>query len=68
MKKKEPILYTCPECESYNLLVTAETSFDMNTLDFYCHSVKTQDPNAKVRCQDCEWEGQRKDIDPEFKD
>lgn len=53
---------TCPECDSENVAVTAEQMFYVNTGDHYCHSVKTQDSDAKATCLDCRWEGQRQDL------
>ena len=47
----------CPECESDDLLVRAVTSYNFNTGEFYCHSVKTHDSDAEVQCQDCDWKG-----------
>lgn len=54
----EPTL-KCPECGSDQVTVTAEQSFMANTGEHYCHSVKTHDSDAKARCLDCQWEGQR---------
>lgn len=52
-------IYKCPECESENILVYSETSYNINTGEFYCHSIKTYDDIAKVRCIECDWEGKR---------
>jgi hypothetical protein len=52
----------CPNCESSNLVVRVETLFYINTDEHYCHSVKHQDQNAKCRCLDCEWDGERKNL------
>ena len=54
----EPTL-TCPECGSDEVAVTAEQMFMANTGDHYCHSVKTQDADAKARCLACQWIGHR---------
>jgi Zn finger protein HypA/HybF involved in hydrogenase expression len=54
----DPIL-KCPQCDSERIAVTAEQMFMINTLEHYCHSVKTQDDNAKVECLDCHWAGKR---------
>lgn len=54
--------YHCPECESDDLLVYERTAYELNTGNFYCHSVKSHDAEAKVSCQDCEWEGFLNDI------
>lgn len=51
--------FTCPECGSAEITVTAEQMFMVNTGDHYCHSVKTQDSNAKADCLDCRWTGER---------
>lgn len=51
--------YTCPDCGSENVTVTAEQMFMANTGDHYCHSVKTQDRDAKATCLDCNWAGER---------
>lgn len=52
----------CPECESEEVAVTAEQMFMVNTGGHYCHSVKTQDSNAKAACLACGWTGDRKDL------
>ena len=50
---------TCPECGSEEVAVTAEQMFMVNTGDHYCHSVKTQDDEAKATCLACRWTGHR---------
>lgn len=55
---QEPFL-TCPECDAEDVVVTAEQMFYINTGEHYCHSVKTHDDNAKVKCLVCDWCGQR---------
>lgn len=49
----------CPECESERVALTAEQMWMANTGDHYCHSVKTQDFDAKAVCLDCRWDGVR---------
>lgn len=49
----------CPDCESGNILVASIEKWEVNTGDFYCHSVKTHDSDAPVNCQDCGWFGER---------
>ena len=51
--------FTCPECDSEEVVVTAEQMFMVNTGEHYCHSVKTQDNDAKVLCLACRWTGHR---------
>jgi transcription elongation factor Elf1 len=58
MTDDEKTLY-CPECGSADVAVTAEQMFMANTGDHYCHSVKTQDSNAKATCLTCRWVGKR---------
>ena len=53
---------TCPECDSEDVVVTAEQMFYVNTGDHYCQSVKTQDSDAKATCLDCTWEGRLQDL------
>lgn len=48
---------TCPECGSPEVTLTHEQSFMANTGEHYCHSVKTQDPDAKANCLNCWWLG-----------
>ena len=55
-------VYTCPNCESDELVVRSVTSYNFNTGDFFCHSVKTHDSDAEVACLDCGWVGQRQDF------
>jgi hypothetical protein len=58
MKKDTEPKYHCPDCHSADLLAYEQTSFDLNTGDFYCHSVKMFDPEARIRCyKGCGWEG-----------
>ena len=52
----------CPECDSTEVTVTAEQAFMVNTDEHYCHSVKTHDENAKVRCLECQWTGARRQL------
>jgi hypothetical protein len=52
-------LLVCPSCGSDNCTVTAEQAFMVNTGDHFCHSVKTQDSDAKASCLDCHWSGRR---------
>ena len=52
-------LIRCPEYSSSEVLVYAETAYEVNSGDFYCHSVKTHDSDARVRCNDCDWQGQQ---------
>jgi hypothetical protein len=63
MENKVETKYVCPVCGSDDLLVTEETSWFLNTGEFFCHSVKSYDDNAKVTCResDCEWVGELKD-------
>lgn len=62
-KESEPD-YHCPVCGSTNLLVYEKTAWVLNTGEFYCHSVKSYDSDAEVRCQDnsCNWVGELKDV------
>jgi len=55
-------IFKCPECDSTEVTVTAEQMFMVNTGDHYCHSVKTQDSNAKASCLDCNWIGERSQL------
>lgn len=50
---------TCPDCGCDTVTVTEEHSIMVNTLEHYCHSVKAYDNDAKARCLECEWTGQR---------
>lgn len=61
MSDRESIL-VCPACGSEKVAVTAEQMFMANTGEHYCHSVKTQDGDAKATCLACRWEGQRQDL------
>ena len=50
-------VYSCPECGSESVTLTAEQAFMANTGNHYCHSVKVQDDDAKANCLDCNWSG-----------
>jgi hypothetical protein len=52
----------CPECESTEVCTVEETAFMANTFDFYCHSVKPHDSDARAFCTKCAWFGQRQDL------
>lgn len=54
--------YVCPACNSSDLFVYEETCFVLNTGEFFCHSVKLWDSNAKVTCGNCEFEGALSDL------
>ena len=54
--------YYCPECESKNILGGEETLFEINTGEFYCHSVKLHDNDCEIECQDYGWTGLRQDL------
>lgn len=54
--------YTCPECGTNKLLVYEETTYFVNSGDFFCHSVKANDSDAQVACYDCSWKGFRQDL------
>jgi hypothetical protein len=55
-------LKLCPECDSHQVTVTAEQSFMVNTGEHYCHSVKTQDTDAKATCLECWWLGRNDEL------
>ena len=52
-------LLLCPTCGSDRVIVGAVQSFMINTNEHYCHSIKTHDNDAKCNCLDCDWGGQR---------
>lgn len=60
-------MITCPDCGSANVLVYAKSAYFINTVEFFCHSSKPHDDDAECRCNDCDWEGKRRDIDKERK-
>lgn len=55
---------TCPSCGTKKVVAYEETSFMVNTGEFYCHSVKAHDSDAKCRCLKCNWTGERRDLVP----
>lgn len=57
----EPILI-CPECGSDQVTVGHLQTFMANTGDHYCHSIKTQDSDSPAGCLDCEWRGERSEL------
>lgn len=55
-------LLVCPECGSDEVTVTVVTKYMVNTLEHWCHSVKSHDDNAEVNCINCGWDGFRSDL------
>lgn len=56
---------TCPECHSDRVVTTYEQLVDANTFDHYCHSVKAHDADSKALCLECQWTGERQDLEGE---
>ena len=52
----------CPECGTKKVVVVEETSYMVNTHEYYCFSVKAHDDDAKARCLKCDWQGRRDQI------
>ena len=52
----------CPDCKSAKVAVTEETMYMVNTGNYYCHSVKSYDPDAKAVCLKCDWCGFRNNL------
>lgn len=50
--------YTCPECGSEEVTLEAHQMFMANTMDHYCHSMKTQDADSPASCLSCNWSGE----------
>lgn len=61
MSNTDPIL-TCPDCDSERVTVAHVQMFMANTLEHYCHSLKTHDANTYAHCIDCGWKGLREDL------
>ncbi len=59
-------VFVCPECASDEVIVRAVTSYKVNGGEFYCHSVKPHDSNAKAVCLACNWEGERHQLIDEW--
>lgn len=55
-------MLTCPKCGSKNVLVYASSAYFINTMEFFCHSSKPHDEDAKCKCNDCCWKGVRNDL------
>ena len=58
----EPLL-RCPDCGTDQVIVREVTSVMVNTLEHYCHSVKAHDPDAMCRCLECDWIGERQELE-----
>jgi transcription elongation factor Elf1 len=67
MSDPQDELLTCPKCNSDWIAVTAEQMWLVNTNEHWCHSVKTQDSDAKATCLDCAWVGQRQQLNTQPK-
>jgi len=55
-------LLTCPKCGSDQVTVEHVQTFMANTLEHYCHSIKTHDSYSPASCLDCQWEGTRANL------
>lgn len=55
-------LLTCPSCGSDQVTVTEETKWMVNTMEHWCHSVKSHDDYAKANCLACDWDGERQQL------
>lgn len=53
---------TCPTCGAEKVVAYEMHAVDANTFEHYCHSVKAHDPDAKARCLECDWEGERREL------
>lgn len=53
----------CPECGSDRVTVAAIQKFMANTGEHWCHSVKTQDSDSPAGCLDCNWAGERQQLE-----
>jgi len=53
---------TCPECTSDRVTLQEWTTWMANTMEHYCHSMKTQDDDSPSRCLDCGWVGEHRDL------
>lgn len=49
--------YCCPCCKSDQVLVYEKTSYWLNTMEVFCHSVKAFDSDAEVKCANCDFTG-----------
>lgn len=54
--------YTCPDCGSPNVAVTAEQMYLANSGEHYCDSVRINNHDAKATCLDCNWGGERRHL------
>lgn len=52
-------LLICPTCGSSRVIVREVTSFQINTGEYFCNSVKSHDSDAATHCMDCDWNGRR---------
>jgi len=52
----------CPECMSEQVTLQHWQTFMANTMEHYCHSMKTQDDDSPSRCLDCQWVGLHRDL------
>ena len=64
-KKKPEPTRRCPACGSARVFSTHEQAFMVNTGEHYCHMVKAYDSDAKAGCLDCNWRGERHQLEGE---
>ena len=59
--KPKPTPMLCPDCESADVVVYATDAYMVNSEEFYCHSSKIQDCNARVACLEssCNFSGRK---------
>ena len=62
MLTDDEIKLRCPECGSSKVLVYEKTAFWVNTMEYYCNTVKQHDSDAECRCNECDWVGKREDM------
>lgn len=57
-------ILVCPECGSDKVVTEHHQMFYVNTLDHYCHSMKTHDSDSPASCTEyeCDWKGVRSDL------
>jgi predicted RNA-binding Zn-ribbon protein involved in translation (DUF1610 family) len=53
---------TCPDCGDEEVLVSSIQTWNANTDEYWCESVKPTDSDSPAKCLNCGWNGERQQL------